>query len=72
MSYQIEMFESEKSWFYLTIYDQFYLNCSGVCNNQDYIREKGGNMNYSSTSLPQLRLGLIESWKLCLDLCSSK
>ena len=25
-----------------------------------------------STSLPQLHIGLIESWKLCLNLCSHK
>ena len=25
-----------------------------------------------STSLPQLHIGLIESWKLCLNLCSRK
>ena len=32
MSYQIEMFKSGKCQYYLTIYDQFYLSYSGVCN----------------------------------------
>ena len=32
MILQIAIFESGKCRYYLTIYDQFYLNCSGVCS----------------------------------------
>ena len=40
------MFQSVKSRYYLTIYDQFYLNCSGVCKVHYYISDSGGKMNY--------------------------
>ena len=42
MSFEKAMFESGKSQYYQTIYDQFYLNRSGVCNVHCYIRESGG------------------------------
>ena len=41
------MFEPEKSRFYLIIFDQFYLNCSGMCNVHYHKRDTGEKMNYS-------------------------
>ena len=42
MSFQIAIFESGKSDYYLRTYDQFYLNCLGVCNVHYYRRDIGG------------------------------
>ena len=42
MSFQIAMFETGMSWYYLTIYDRFYLNYSGECNAHYYKANCGG------------------------------
>ena len=34
----IPIFKSGNCWYYLTIYDQFHLNCSGVCCVHDDIK----------------------------------
>ena len=39
MGFQILMFESGKIQYYVTIYNQFYLNSAGVCNVHYYISD---------------------------------
>ena len=74
MSFQTAMFQSGKCRYYLTIVDQIYWNCSGVCNVHYYLYKGLWRKKWitNSTSFPQLHIGLIESWKLCLNLCSRK
>ena len=58
------MFKSGKNRYYQTIYDQFHLNCSGMCNLHYYIRDSGGmNYRFKITGEVTYRGCLCDNWK---------
>ena len=68
--FRIAMFESGKCWYYLTVHDKFYLNCSGVCDVYYYTRDSGGKVNYRLNIIAAVTYRVDWVFKLYLNLCS--
>ena len=62
-----------KNRYYLTTYGLCWPNCSGLCDASLLFKGQWRKKWMAdSKPLPQFHIGLTESWKLCLNLCSRR